>query len=45
MKSLEGHVFYPWPKPEKRMINGVPVEDSDSDDDGKAKKQVLNPAD
>ena len=31
MKSLEGIVFYPFPKPTKRMINGVAVSDSDSD--------------
>ena len=28
---LEGHVFYPFPVPTKRMVNGVPVSDSDED--------------
>ena len=31
MKSLEGLVSYPWPMPAKRMVNGQPVSDSDSD--------------
>lgn len=34
MKSLEGVVSYPWAKPAKRMINGIPIEDSDSDGEG-----------
>ena len=28
---LEGHVFYPFPVPTKRMVNGVPVSDSDEE--------------
>ncbi len=28
---LEGKVFYPFPMPTKRMVNGQPVSDSDSD--------------
>ena len=48
MKSLEGLVFYPFPKPTKRMINGVPVSDSDSDveEENKAskKEQLLSGA-
>ena len=28
---LQGHVFYPFPVPAKRMVNGVPVSDSDED--------------
>jgi len=35
MKSLEGMVSYPWPKPAKRMVNGVPVSDSDSEGEEK----------
>ena len=38
MKSLEGLVSYPWPMPAKRMINGVPVEDSD-DEESKSKAE------
>ena len=45
MKSLEGLVTYPWAIPAHRMINGVAVSDSESDDEeGKTKKQVLPPA-
>ena len=39
MKSLEGLVQYPWPMPAKRMINGVPVDDSDSDADEESKSK------
>lgn len=35
---LEGKVFYPWPMPAKRMVNGVPINDSDSD--GEESKQT-----
>lgn len=31
MKQLEGLVYYPFPMPERRMVNGKPVEDSESD--------------
>ena len=31
MKQLEGLVYYPFPMPEKRMVNGKPVEESESD--------------
>ena len=44
MKQLEGLVYYPFPVPSRRMINGVPVSDSDSDgEESKAAKpgQVL----
>ena len=37
MKSLEGLVWYPWAKPAKRMVNGVPVSDSESDGDEEGK--------
>ena len=33
MKQLEGLVYYPFPMPAKRMVNGVPVEDSESDNE------------
>jgi len=45
MKQLEGLVYYPFPVPSRRMINGVPVSDSDSDgEESKAAKpgQVLS---
>jgi len=43
MKSLEGLVSYPWPMPTKRMVNGAPVADSDSDgEDLKANAPILN---
>ena len=35
---LEGHVFYPFPVPAKRTINGVEVPDSDEEtEESKAK--------
>ena len=40
MKSLEGLVYYPFPKPAKRMINGVPVSDSDSDAEEEKKEET-----
>ena len=40
MKSLEGMVSYPWPKPAKRMINGAAIEDSDSDGEGTLAKAM-----
>lgn len=41
MKSLEGLVSYPWPMPAKRMVNGLAVEDSDSDNEGDRNKATL----
>ena len=48
MKQLEGLVSYPWPKPAKRMVNGVPISDSESDEENKGSKaskkgRVLGP--
>jgi len=41
---LEGKVFYPFPVPAKRMVNGVPISDSDSEGEEEKKTAVLEPA-
>ena len=38
MKQLEGLVNYPWAVPNKRMVNGEFISDSESDEESRAKK-------
>ena len=45
MKQLEGLVHYPFPMPTKRMVNGVAVSDSESDnEESKVKGENTLPA-